>query len=211
MQSAQNQKSGSKSRNRTKLNKSKNGGSGIENPPPQALSYVGPIQSAAEKNETSCISVCITNSADFTSNGLGIIDLVVQDNPAGSPDWSSWSSIYDEYRVLGWEVSFIPNNQYSKVSTVCQPLLGVIDRADGAPLGAYTVAVQYGSVKNLSLENPWRIVTKLAGSTEEAQFSRTGAPSTKTYIKFYSTGLTTSSTYGLYVVRRRVQFRARAI
>ena len=203
-----NKKSGSKSGNNSNKNKSSEGGS---NPPANALNYSGPIQTMKEKNEASLIAVCITNSANLTSDGAGIIDLVIGDSPAGAPDWSSWSAIYDEYRVLGWEVSFIPANQYTKLSTVCQPLLGVIDRADGTALSAYTVAVQYGSVKDLSLENKWKLTTKLAGSTEEAQFSRTGAPSTKTWMKFFANGLTASTNYGLYIVRRRVQFRARAI
>ncbi len=187
------------------------GGYGAANPRPGSLTYLGPIQTKEEKNESAVISVCVSYTFDWDSDGSGFTNFVVGSAPSGAPDWSAWQQVYDEFRTLGMSIQFIPANRYSKATVVCKPLLGVIDRNDNTALTSYGEAVQYGSVKNLSIEDPWTMTERLHGDTGEANFTKTLSPTPTSWFKFISMGLTASSNYGIAVVRYRVQFRGRAV
>jgi hypothetical protein len=153
----------------------------------------------------------LATTSTIASSGAGAIDLVISNSPAGCPGWSNFVAIFDEYRVLGFEVQFVPYNQYSKSTQVTSSLVGVIDRDNAAALTSYNGAVQSSSYSILSLENPWTKTARLMGTTEEGQFFQTSSPTSNVWIKLYADSLSLSSTYGRYFVTFRVQFRGKGV
>lgn len=96
------------------------------------------------------------------------------------------------------------------------PGIGVVDRNDSTPLSAPSIL--YESTRQLSLEDPWSDRSEYRGSSvpalhirmdgaEEAQWLSTGSTAAELYVKLYFSGLTASTTYGVYYVRALVQFR----
>jgi hypothetical protein len=177
--------------------------------PASTLTYAGPVRSFSEIQEANLTSIVMSSTDTLVSDSGGIINLIVGNSPAGCPGWGSAALLYDEYRVLAFEVYFVPHNKYTKVTTVTTGLVGVIDRDNLTALGSYSVAVQKSSLKVLDLEGKWKMTERLMGSTEEAQFLNTAAPASNAWIKLYSDGLTVSTTYGRYFVTYRVQFRGK--
>jgi hypothetical protein len=176
---------------------------------PKTVNYTGPIQSSLDKEEQDLHTFCFGFAATCTSNGGGVIANVYGSSPSGASDWANLIACFEEFRVLGFEVRFFPNNRYSKSATTCTPLLGLVDRSSSAAISSYSAMMTHSSHKRLSLEDPW-VVTAKMNSIEEAGFLSVGSAADLFWIKFYSTGLSLSTDYGQFFITYRVQFRGRA-
>jgi len=190
----------------------------IENQGPSsvALSYRGPIWDGAyhEQRVTRCHLLFAT--ANLNSTAGGVIATVISSSSVTFSNFAAYANIYDEFRVLGMQLEYFPANRYSKTTTVCMPGIGVVDRNDSTPLSAPSIL--YESTRQLSLEDPWTDRSEYRGSSvpalhirmegaEEAQWLSTGSTAAELYVKLYFSGLTASTTYGVYYVRALVQFR----
>ncbi len=188
----------------------KNGKSEI-NPGPGVQNYHGPIIPKAMKEENELYSVPLRFTGTLASTAGGVIDAYYSSDPSSYAlaEWTSLASLYGEYRVLGMVVEFAPNNRYSKAATVCTPLLVLSDReSPSSTLGSYQSAMSHESCRILTLEDPWKHSVKMSNA-EESQFRSTGSPTPLFSVKFYSDGLSVSTTYGRMFVVLLVQFRAR--
>jgi len=162
----------------------------------------------------------------FNSDGLvqsdgavGFINAVFSQYP-GSPGggfgavqgWSSAVNVFDEYRTLGFEIEYVPFDRYNRGTTVfTTAIVGVIDYDSSTALTSYGTADSYSSMRQLSLDTPWRIQAKMSG-IENATFTTTASSlATGWFIKLFSNGLTLSTAYGRIFYRVRVQFRGRGI
>lgn len=170
--------------------------------------YKGPIIDPQDRQESDMIETVLSFTDVLDSNGAGAILDVIGNDPAASGDFSSFSNIYDEYRVLGERLEFFPYNRYSKTTTTCVPIIVVKDRNDSLALASYSAALQYSSAVKRSLEDPWVEQMKMNG-IEDAGFVNTASTSANRWYKFYGDGLTTSTNYGRYFFYLRVQFRGR--
>jgi hypothetical protein len=180
------------------------------------LAYHGQIWDGRyhEQLVTRCHLLLAT--AALSSSVGGIINTVVSSSPNTFANWSSYSAIYDEFRVLGMQLEYFPSNRYSKVTTICMPGIGVVDRSDSTTLSS--ASILYESTRQLSLEDPWTDRSEYRGSSvpalkihmdgaEEGQWLSTTSTAASLFIKLYFSGLTASSQYGVYYVRALVQFR----
>jgi hypothetical protein len=174
-----------------------------------ALSYHGPVQTKWDKEQGDLHTFCFGFAVACSSDGTGTIANVYGSSPTGVADWSSLAAVFEEFRTLAFEVRYFPNNRYSKVSTTCTPLLGIVDRANNAAFASYNALMSHASHKRLSLEDPWVMIFHMSGS-DEAEFQTTNSPTDDGWIKFFSTGLTASTTYGQFFITYRAQFRGRA-
>lgn len=167
-----------------------------------------------EQQVTRCHLLLAT--AALSSSAAGVINTVVSSSPNTFANWSAYSAIYDEFRVLGMQLEYFPANRYSKTTTVCIPGIGVVDRNDSTTLSGPSIL--YESTRQLSLEDPWTDRSEYRGSSvpaliikmngaEEGQWLSTGSTAANLYIKLYFSGLTVSTQYGVYYVRALVQFR----
>jgi len=193
-------------RNRKRANQFKQ----APNPSPSLQTYSGPIVSKADKEEADLIVTTLNFTGDVPSTAGGVIDSSYSSDPASYAlaDWTSMVAVWHEYRVLGMRVEFFPNNRYSKTATVCTPMIVVVDRQSAGTLGSYQVAMDHSSAKKVSLEDPWFMEAKMSNA-EESQFISTAGTQALFWIKFYSSGLSVSTSYGRSFVYLRIQFRGR--
>jgi len=179
--------------------------------PANRILYSGPIRSSLERNEEGTHTVMLAYAYSLTSSSSpAVIAPTISNNPSSCANWSSFATVFDEYRVLGLMIKFFPWNRYSKVSTVTTPIYWVVDRNNLTALTGVGQATQYESVQQKSLEDPWSMSTKMY-SVEEAQFLNTGSPASTYAFKGYATFLSNSTTYGDLIVYMRVQFRGTGV
>jgi len=171
--------------------------------------YNGPIVRRVDRMEKRLFSVKIAETQQLTSSAGGIINKIISNNPVGSPNWSNWISVMNEYRVLGTRVSYRPYERYTAPSTtIIQELFSVIDRGDSTTaITSNTTALQFDSVKMHSLSDPWMREWKMADH-DEAEFSPvSGGPGWTTALKLWSSTCTNSYLYGTFLVEYLIQFR----
>jgi hypothetical protein len=174
-----------------------------------ALEYRGPIVTQRDRDNSNYIEVVLGEGVGMSSSAGGVINNVISlDNPSSSSDWSSYANLFDEYRVLGVDIRFQPQNKYGKsaLTPICVPLNMVVDRDSSGPLTSSGQAANYASWKLVTLENLWMDKWRMKG-TREAVFVTTASPASTGAFLFYASGLTASTLYGVIQVMYRVQFR----
>jgi hypothetical protein len=172
------------------------------------LVYRGPYSLPRVGQQAHTDVVELTAVTAMNSDSGGGMDLVINNDPSGYTDWSSYAALWDEYRPLAMKLTFIPNNQYSKTTTICVPLYVVIDRDSAGALSSKNQAIQYESCKIKSLENRWTYGAKMHGPTG-AGWITTAATSPTWWIKSFAVGLTGSTGYGDSIVVLLIQVRGK--
>lgn len=189
----------------------KKGKSELPNPSANTQSYKGPIISKAMREAEDLVPIPLIFTGAISSTAGGVIDAYYSSDPNsyGLSEWTNLVALYGEYRLLGMEVKFYPRDRYSKTSTVCMPLVVLVDRdAPTFALGSYQVAASHASARIVSLEDPWVEVAKMQNA-EESQFIATNATHAFYSVKFYADGLSVSANYGRAFVYLLIQFRGR--
>jgi len=185
------------------------------------IMYDGPVTIPRSKLQEDITVVNMFLQANFSSSAAGTNQLVATNDPSFCYEWGSFDTLWEEFRVLGFDFEFFPSNQYSKTTTLCVPGCGVIDHESTGALASLQAGFEHGSCRMLSLENPWTDRGDYGGSrapslkwrmasSEEAVFTPTSTTLSNGAIKFYFGGLSASIVYGLYLLRFLVQFRGRA-
>jgi hypothetical protein len=167
-------------------------------------------------------TVSLINYNNLTSNAGGVFAGVYDQTMTNLAGWSDYAVVFDEFRVLGFQIEFFPVNRYTKVTTTCYPGVGVVDRDSNGALASIGAAFAYSSARVLSLEDPWTDAKEYRGSSVPAlkwkmnsvldgTYITTAAPTptVKAAIKFYFQNLSASTTYGIVVQRMLVQFRGK--
>lgn len=183
-------------------------------PGPNQLVYNGPARLPQSMQQDDLMTTQINNVGQVASSGTGVINTVFDAYlQASTPaDWTSFASLYTEFRILSMEVELIPWNKYNQPTTnVLAPLYSVTDRASGSTIGSLAAAVDYESAQAHEPSTHAKRVIKMA-SVEEAQWIQTGATPASTarlYVKLFSAGNSNSLTLYDFVSRMVVQFRGR--
>lgn len=173
--------------------------------------YGGPVRlptgSGLDKRTTRCnVSV----SSTFASSAGGTAAGTFSSDPGSTTDWSSLSSIYQEYRVLGFEAVYTPYETVP-VSGSRAPGVGAADYVHYA--GATTPASLDGILQNANhttfhTHRPCKITWKMRG-VEEATWQKMSVAQDHGSIRWYVDGLTASATYGRWFVTYLVELRGR--
>ncbi len=181
-----------------------------------ALVYNGPsrmpVPRGAPEPDAVVVEIIIINSV--ASSGAGVISTVFDSwsQVTTAADWSQYSALYSECRVLSMDIELNPWNRYNlPTTTVAAPLYVVDDRTDGTALASLTAVAGYTSVQAYPPSTRVRRVIRMSGSNEAAFTATSSSPGTadRLYIKLYSAGNTASTTYYDYIDRLMVQFRNR--
>jgi len=175
--------------------------------PISSVSYYGQVRDPTTRNEVTLKTLVLNSVSNFTSNGGGVISSVYSSSPSTASNWSGLASVFDEFRVLAFQISYEPNDQYDLPATTgTVPILTVLDHDNIAALTTYSQAAQYESVRMHNLSRPWTRRISMS-DVAEAQFFNTATPPTSFFIKTYTQNAGVSTIYGLIMVTWRVQFR----
>lgn len=200
--------------------KSERGGFSMAGPSSSVVDYHGPTKVPKGIDNLDTYMMAFSVMLGLSSNAGGVIATEYDNGMAAYAGWATAAANWDEYRVCSVEVEYFPFNRYSKTTTTCVPILGVVDHDSVGVLTSSLSALQYASVRILSLEDPWTDRRDYPGSrcpsikmrssgVEEMSFGTTATTSASRAIKLYGTGLSNSVQYGNILVTAMVQFRGR--
>ncbi len=168
--------------------------------------YRGPIHVPGRDNQTQVYKVNQVYTAAATTSAGGVIDVVFGNSPAVLSNWSTLAAEWNEYRVLGIELEYIPIKNvaswaYGTANTV-------VDHDVSAALGSINAACQHESFQCSSMYSRWRRVARADG-VEEMDFVPTTSPSATYYIKCYSDGNATIQTIGRFYLTYLLEMRGK--
>ncbi len=175
---------------------------------PSVVVYRGPI---GLSNQTRTMGELRTVEMRWTdtiySSATGTITNVVANNPSLAEDWSNYAAIFNEYRVLGFKMEFLPANKYNKSNaTTVVPGYVVLDNESSSSLSSLAQAAAYSTAKFVSLDEPFMHVARMS-DVEQADFVATSSVASAQWIKLFFTGLANSVLYGSIHVTLMVQFK----
>jgi len=185
--------------------------------PISSVNYGGPLRTQKELRGQDLMTTVIQSDGSLTSDGAGLCQHVYANKPdapgsglGACAQWTQLSQTWDEYRVLMYEVEYIPNNRYNRGAVVTTPITAVLDYDSAVVLGSYGVADSYASAKTKSLDVPWKVTIRMNG-IENSTFVNALATTSTFFIKFFSSGLTVSTVYGKIFYRARIQFKNKGV
>jgi hypothetical protein len=191
-------------------------------PPPTALKYSGNPWSALSIKQEATIVTTFTQVVSQSSTGGGIIATVFDQTMTSLPNWTSFTVIWDEFRVLASQLEYMPANRYNRGVTSTIPGAVVIDRDSNAPLGSIAGASAYESFRLATLDVPWSDGKQNSGDHQSAiEWRMDGVndstwincaapqPTTKPCIKVFFSGLPATTFFGTFVYRVKVQFKGK--
>lgn len=182
-------------------------------PGPEVVQYRGPIRESGGSvpDDGVIVRLSLANNATGTTGGM-----YYATNNLGvtsASDWANMSATFDEYRVLGFELDYLPNAPEGN-STFAHSagFKFVTHSADAYVNPSIDVCVQHADWKPVHTGDYFNCVWKMAG-VEEAMFISTAAPSTQVLGSIFATfpfaTTASSSVYGIFVNTWVVQFRGR--
>lgn len=183
------------------------------NPPPSAIVYRGAIRDqpgAGVPDDAVTVHMSFLNG--MTGGSVGLQNYYGTANVTSCSDWSKYSALYDEYRVLGFQVDYWPNALDGSTQVVQSAGMWVSTHSTSNPFPFTSLSVigDYGTVQPFYTGRPCKLVWKMA-STEESQFTPTASSGSQGYVGFWAPNATTtgSGAYGYALVSFAVQFRGR--
>jgi len=192
--------------------KGKKRNKGVPNPSESVIEYNGPIDSFPAMRGERTLSTKFVSWAPIAliSTGGGLYNTVFPIDLGTANDYASLAAVYDEYRVLGAHMKYLPVNRYNRTAAeAIGPGFVVLDHDDGTALASLALASNYESAKFVNLSDPWKSAPIRMHSIENAVFTTTATPVTRQWIKPYFEALGATKTYGNIFVTAIVQFRGR--
>jgi len=187
---------------------------------PTAARYDGPVRSPEMFQQHDTYTTVLTSDGIISSDVGGVLAPVFTSNPNApgggfgpATGWASLAAVFDEYRVLAFEVEFL--SVYDQlISGASNMLTSVIDYDSTAALVSYAQSDNYASQKNFSIQEydgklKKRIV--LMNGIENSVFITTTGPAALMWLKMFASGLVVSTQVLHVFVRYRVQYRGRGI
>jgi len=160
---------------------------------------------------TYMVTLRLGQDSALTTDSSGILQTVISNVPTSAQNWSSYASVFDEYRVLGLCVAFEPLwSTGGSTATYWAPIAHVVDRSDSTALTGYGLAERYDSHRKTRGQKSFKHIA-LMSSIEEASFLSTSSSTALYWIKFYSSGNSLSLTVGRLNIQFVVQFRGLGI
>jgi len=150
----------------------------------------------------------------ITSSVGAVIQTVTPDSSVSSaPHFSQLSGIFDEFRVTEVHCLVDSYNKYSKTTTVSGPIFMVHDESDSTALGS---TAQSAAIGNVVVSNTDDMFPDRYGYGHRYPKEHTSAlnswqpTSGNTLVgslKWWSTGISASVTYGTAIIRYKTEFR----
>ncbi len=157
-----------------------------------------------------------------SSSAIGVMNTVVSMDPSASPEWSTFSALYDEFRVMGARINLISKQQGS-VTALNDAVVICYDNDDSAPMASLAEGTAYNNFhlfpaiwyQNALGENRSAVLAfsarrPNAGNNSSIAWIDVGNPgSSEGSFKLYAQGLTNSTQYLAIVIEWFIEFRGR--
>jgi len=167
--------------------------------------------------------VRLVGTGSISSSAIGVLNAVIGLNPSSAPDWGSYSTIYDEFRVMAVRISLVSEQQFSL--TALNGLVGVAyDNDDSVALTSIGAVLAYDTAQmmaavfthnangreNYDTLNRFSWSRPTTGVATSVVWIDVASPGSITgSIKFYGTGLTNSISYYQFALEYFCEFRGR--
>jgi len=182
--------------------------------------YRGSVHSPGWQSNVRTIAVELVQLVTLASSAGGVINAVFDQTMTGLSGWTSFSAVWDEFRVLKALVEYVPANRYNRGATTTLPGFVAVDRDSNSAITAAGTILAYESVRIFGLDDPWLMSQPGSryvppsfemSSVNDATWLTTNVPNptVKPCIKTFFNGLTASTTYGTCLYRVLVQFRGK--
>jgi len=155
----------------------------------------------------------LTNTGPLTTSGAGAHALAFANTPSLYNQWSTWSTIFREYRVLGMSFHFEPLQQFDyPPAAATGPGLGAPwtiawdSTGDVTPPTTHATLSEFASSTLKNTSRQWTSSYKMAGF-EDAVFIPTAAPTATWSIKGFADAMAITAPIGRYLATVLVQFR----
>lgn len=180
-------------------------------PPTGASVYNGPVFTKADMNQNDTVVRVLAFSGSLTASPGGVIAGVFVNDPAASPDFSSYSVTYEECRVLAADFQYVPfykNFSNTPALALLQGNLAYNFTRDPLSIpGSLINALSNPSAKLTNTQSAFKMIGRMNG-TPDGDWQQSSNTGPTFGFQVFATGLTGSAVYGTYVMRLRVQFRS---
>jgi hypothetical protein len=175
----------------------------------------------AQDNKIQRIRLSVDNLV--ASNGIGIINAVINMDPSSSVEWAATSALYDEFRVMGIKVHLFSRQQGS-VTAATDVAVIAYDNNTSAALTSLAAGSQYATshlFSSIWYQNSSERVNAGNGLVFEFMRPTSGKDTAITWVstalpansegsvKFYAANQSNSTTYWSYVAYWFVELRGR--
>lgn len=173
--------------------------------------YAGPIRlNTRDGLDNTVVRTNCSIAVGVATGGTGEISGGFTTNPRSTSDWANIQSVYQEYRVLGFEVKYTPYYPVPIAGGVL-PSVGAMDvvhySGAGSPASRDEV-IQNATHKLWHSHRPLTMHYKARGF-EELYWASTESDSDRGSIRWFIDGLSASSNYGVFTVTYLVELRGR--
>jgi hypothetical protein len=157
----------------------------------------------------------------IASSAGGLIDSNVTSSNGGNgvrqlaTNFSSFANLWREYRTLSVRIEYHPafincNPQSAgPANAICAPFWSVVDRDDASASVTFANIQDNSSLRINSLMQPFTRQAKMS-SIAESQFVESNADNAAFFsLKWFTTGVTASTTFGQMYIRWIVEFKTR--
>jgi len=168
--------------------------------------YRGPITIPGTSSGALPIKENATYFFSVTTDAGGAINLVLGSSPAVLNEWTAWTGLYHEYRVLALELTIVPVVNNAALSY--GPAISVVDRATATSLGSYAAGANHDSAKYHSLYKKFSRQARMMGSTESAWIDVT-SPISQMFIKVYAGLSTPLASIAVGFLKYLIEFRTK--
>lgn len=145
-----------------------------------------------------------------SADGSGVLAVQYQANPTSSPNWSDFTAVYRDYRVMRMQLRYIPYEQYdSALSTVKTVMYTATDHRGTAVTPTATSVTSCADAMQRSNENPWHMSVRAYSGSPDQDWTNVGAPLSPApfSIQLYTSGYAAAGPVGYFQIRYYVEFR----
>ncbi len=143
------------------------------------------------------------------TNSSGVLNASVTLDPSGTTDWSYFSSLFDEFRVVKVSVWIHPYSKFD--SSKYGQGVAVFDNDSSTAPATVDAGLQYGTAKSFQVPVGLKAHWSRPNLTDSAYWTDVASPSGSTGSVGYSFGLTNAATQNIIggVATYHIQFRSR--
>lgn len=187
------------------------GGKGRAKISSSSLTFRGPIRAPSAGVVTDDAIVRMSFAGYPTGTSVGMQNYYSTANVSSCTDWTNLAAVYDEYRVLGYEIDYFPSYSGGNASVVQCAGLAITTHQPNNPFPFTSIGTMagYQDWKPFDTGKPLKLEWKM-DSVEEAQFaSTTGTLPVFGYTGYWAPYATSTSQYGIQLLTYVVHFRGR--
>lgn len=148
-----------------------------------------------------------------SSDSSGNVSNVFSNDPNNSSYWTTISSNFEQWRVFGIRVEFIPNTITGGTTTIYKsPFVYVTDFDSSAVLTSYLTARTFSNCREVPSTRQFSLLA-VEDDTSGANWNDVLAnpPVNSLWVKFFGSGFTASTPLGRVTVDYIVQFKNRGL